>query len=64
MASFLSIKVSPNRYEDFEVPNEVAIYVKQLEIALSNTNDTNITKTALMKLYPNRFNYKGSPYDI
>ena len=43
MASLLSIKVSPNRYEDFEVPNEVAIYVKQLEIALSNTNDTNIT---------------------
>lgn len=48
---YLSIKVSPTKYEAFKVPIEVYAYVRQLENYILFPKDSK-----LLTLYPDRFN--------
>lgn len=47
---YVAVKVTPEQYKHFGVPEEVYIYVKQLESAIKTGN----TK-GLEELYPERF---------
>ena len=46
----ISVKVNQEKYEYFEVPEEIYIYIKQLETSIK----TGYTK-GISKLYPERF---------
>ena len=50
MASFIAIKDRTGEFKHYKVPEEIAIYIKQLEIAVLHPY-----KSKLKELYPERF---------
>lgn len=50
MAYFVSVKISNEEYEHFEVPCEVYMYIKQLEAYINHPD-----ASRLKEAYPDRF---------
>lgn len=50
MGSYISVQVTPGKYEHFKVPDEVYVYIKQLEMAIKYD-----ASEAIKQRYPERF---------